>query len=300
MTIRVADALVTVQDLYILLDLERRAEVRLSEFALKPWISPESIERLGTYLGDVRLHLDRHVKPLARAFRDYIALACAGEARHARDRCSHYWPNWYKPGDDRSYAIDGAHRYNPDDLLVAAVDLFGRHWHHTNYGGKSWKGIAEVGLLYGTIPDLAFLDISVDLSHNSGLFLDKGTIFIPPNSNVYKYMLECKLHGSLLDEDLWTPVVLPGLFDLVERGRYSFGLHDAMSIMADHDPYWPDILVRWEGNPFKPVLQAPATADDEESDEEDSNEEDEGDESVHIDLGHYQEHPAREKEPVYA
>lgn len=168
----------------------------------------------------------RMIPGLSLAFRDYCTLVCYGEMRHAGGRCSHNYSvimshrqaieqaaqkaqlklHEQNPENEsshvhyssRTYAGAEALLYEPVSILNAAKDLFGRQW-LGDFGGQSWLSIAEAGLQYGKWEDVVFIDHAVDLSHNSGAFVDKNVIFRCEDIHDYKYILDAKRNGTAKD-----------------------------------------------------------------------------------------------------
>lgn len=261
------DAYVAVSSVYALAALEGMAQAAAAADTPSAWRNRDRLadlaERAGAALMD-------EVTPLARAFRDYIALVCAGEARHANKKCSVYWSGYHAHGVERDTVYMEVCEYNPHDILTAALPLFGRTWLSPSYGGWSWHRIAKTGLLYGTIPDLAFLDLAVDLSHNSGPFLDKGVIFHVSNIAFYRRLLDRKTMVGLLSPDrgVYHHVhVWDHLAALIREGR-ELGLHQAR-VFTYAPPDYSHIFVEWGGARFAPKLVSSGYyAEDEEETEE--------------------------------
>lgn len=114
----------------------------------------------------------RFTGAFARALFDYLALAAFGEARHSRRRASKTIPDLI-PCHDRGEAMDMAREYDPRLFLPKLEALFGKAYWARDYGGPAWAKIACTARLYGKLPDAAFIDHCVDLSHNGGLCFDK-------------------------------------------------------------------------------------------------------------------------------
>lgn len=279
------DVMTAVRTVYVLHDLEHRAYLaKTSEDSPIAW---HYKERLTQYHADVKAALAAEAGPLARAFRDYIVLTAAGEARHARLKADYYWEGFHTSNVYRTRVYPDVERYNPDDVLREAVALFDCEWRGGGYGGHAWKRIVEVGQRYGTIPDLMFLDVAVDLSHNSGLFLDKGVLLALADVTEYKDMLDRKTSVGLLTKRWWevirTLTVHETVAHLLTEGR-ELGLHTCLAESAEAPDYDYD-LIEWGNEPFKPELvevygESDCDEDDTEDEDDEEEEEQEEDELV--------------------
>lgn len=144
---------------------------------------------------------------LARLLYDYTALVVAGEIRHTIQEASHRLiddeffareTEWdvdhqtYDGGRDRIGCYQSINRYySADSILKAGRAIFGPlvDWSQ-RYGGEKWLAIAEAGLLYGKIPDTAFIDHCVDLSHNGSIYFDKkaGLLWLESNARYIEFL----------------------------------------------------------------------------------------------------------------
>jgi hypothetical protein len=218
----------------------------------------------------------RVIPGLANAFFDYIVAACAGEGRHAEYRCHKYYkgyPNTYdKDGGEssRGTAAKFVLEYEPRSLLKALQTLFNKDWRDSSFGGESWSKIAGSGLLYKTIPDMVFVDHCVDLSHNSGNFLDKGMIFSCSSRDRYVRILESKKYAKGIEDfaktlqATRTPVsddVLP----LVTR----LAGNDAILQLIDMNASWEYQPITWGTKPFDLLLVGAKIKKDEDGNESD-------------------------------
>lgn len=110
---------------------------------------------------------------LAEMLWDYTALAVFGEMRHATGRCSHYNPAI--TGGNRASAYEEAKKYDPMSILKAGMALFDpkkTSW-ESSFGGAAWYRIAKCVSKRPIINDGVFCDMCFDLSHNSGVYLNK-------------------------------------------------------------------------------------------------------------------------------
>lgn len=121
---------------------------------------------------------------LAAMIYDHTVRCVQCELRHCKNRSEFYIPNffgdgWYKNYDDSICFINS--EFNPNSVLRAGKWLFdeNNNWWELNaydecdYGGKSWKDIAEAGLEYRKIPNSVFVDHLIDLEHNNEVMLLK-------------------------------------------------------------------------------------------------------------------------------
>lgn len=197
----------------------------------------------------------QELEPLARAFRDYITLTVAAEVRHAKYNCCQYWEDYPTSHNFNRYQVfDYVKRYEPRSLLQASVHLLSM-WDKYGYGGPPWLRIAEAGMMYYSTNPMLFLDHVVDLSHNNGLFLDKGTIFDYPESRYdYIAMLTRKTTGSLLEPGYGISLHEP-VCDVVQDSSRLLGIQIArVHVKRVATPLWDSYLVTWGGEKFEPTL----------------------------------------------
>jgi len=240
------DALTAVTSVYVLHELRIRLQKGLRKTP-SAWHWEDRIQVLIEEIDHTYWDL---VHPFARAFRDYIALSCAAEARHGKERADRYWEDWPATGD-RSYAWCEARQYDPQGIVRHAEALFaGASWQQ-GFGGESWARIARAGQLYGRVPDDVFLDHVVDLSHNNGLYLDKGIIFFLPTVARYLQVLDRKQNGSLLTSDraLFLYKSLRGIVE--ECLRFRELVPSFQTVFFPDDTFEPEV---WLYKPFKPKL----------------------------------------------
>jgi len=156
------------------------------------------------WLRDFESYQATYQHKLARAIYDYLALICFGEARHAKNRASHY-VDGLPTCSERSTQYDRAAQYNPQQFLPVLEELFNIATWESGYGGTSWARIARAAQMYGTVPDAVFIDHCVDLSHNNSLCFNKeeADIFTLRWAAGYKTMLDRKARWaptSFIDE----------------------------------------------------------------------------------------------------
>ena len=116
------------------------------------------------------------IEAMARKFRDYLYVACCGEARHANSMADEAIPE-IGGGIGRTTACENALDFEPTQRNWGTlIELFeDTHWHCGGYGGQKWAEIAKFGASYGTkgISDGFFVDHAIDLEHNGGNVFDK-------------------------------------------------------------------------------------------------------------------------------
>jgi hypothetical protein len=217
--------------------------------------------------------------PLAAAFFDYIVATCAGELRHAH-RCANQHYDGFPTGfsHHRASASAFALQYEPRSTLKACLKSFTDGEWQNGYGGEAWAKIAKAGLMYKEQPDIVFIDHCVDLSHNSGTFLDKGIVFLEEDITRYVLLLESKKYAKKPIDfltaliSLKAPVSL-GMVPLIGKMAEDDEVVRKINLQADfrYDP------VVWGDLPFPFVLvksfdeDAPDDSDsDDDSDSEDN------------------------------
>jgi len=129
-------------------------------------------EKVGEKLDQMFNHL---VPNLAQAMRDYLFMACLGEARHARNTSSQV--EYYIPGcegGEREEAIDEASReYAPNpDSWSQLHDLFNMAGWASSLGGRKWGEIALVGSKYSQTVE--WVDTAINAVHNGTFVLNKA------------------------------------------------------------------------------------------------------------------------------
>jgi hypothetical protein len=137
----------------------------------------------------------QYTEKLALAMRDYLTFACFGEARHAPAECEAYLRVLHHASSRREAAVVAV-RYDWRTILEETESLFGDYQWSAGYGGRRWATIAQVGQLFGKVPDEVFVDHTVDLTHNGGLAFDKkdyGILYLDPEDvKEYKELLDLK------------------------------------------------------------------------------------------------------------
>ena len=129
---------------------------------------------------------------LAIVFFDYMALATWGEARHAWNYCSMVAPETSYKGN-RNLAAREALHFNPKRFLPLLEKLFKvAVWSGGSFGGQRWGKAAEYAQKYGKVPNNIFLDVCVDLVHNSGTLFSKPYIIEPVTQERWQRLLSYK------------------------------------------------------------------------------------------------------------
>ena len=155
------------------------------------------------------LKTTRYEEMFARQIFDYSFAACMAEARHAYDKCyDHVCLDIpYSTEDSRSVVLENAYQYNPKECLPVLIELFYDYEWSDGYGGESWGKIAETAYKYltGELTDAMYIDASVYLAHNNGIYFDKGYIFaFHFRDSLLEDFLEFKRHKDILrDLDYW-------------------------------------------------------------------------------------------------
>lgn len=112
------------------------------------------------------------IPDLALTLRDYMFLACLGEARHAHHFCYNYYTDM-QDGGSREDAMEAGPQYNPKLTLPALSRTFREKGWNSGMGGKRWAVIAEAAMKYGDWKDAVFIDHVAGLEHNGGLMFNK-------------------------------------------------------------------------------------------------------------------------------
>ena len=161
-------------------------------------------------LDDIESLQRRHTHGFAAALFDYLALACAGEARHA----SRLALKMIIPGVGGTYnagresVMAGSIEYSPTDFLPKLVQVFGSRWRKSAYGGEKWKLIADLASHYGEWPGETFIDTVINLAHNGGPCFNKCVIWRWNDRAIYdfKHFLDQKLLGGI---ESWENIAVP-------------------------------------------------------------------------------------------
>ena len=188
----------------------------------------------------------------AKALFDYMVMACAGEARHASDKCSYYL-DYLPTGGGRYSSAEVAFRYDPISVSKVTQYLFEHDW-AGGYGGRAWAKIARAVRYYKEMPLTAFIDHCVDLSHNNGSVFNKYDLRVFRVCSNYAAFLDDKSEAET-PEELVRAVCRHGfcsglssrLFNLVDRaealGFFSPDLFERMYDACHHLRYEVDKLL---------------------------------------------------------
>lgn len=129
---------------------------------------------------------------LAIALRDYALLCISGELRHSRHKIYNKQVNFPFTGleNKRREAMVIALSYSPDSILASALELFkeSKYKWEGDYGGSSWRKIAQAVMKYGEIPNEKWIDRAWDLRHNGDIFFNRDTIFYVDECDLYDFL----------------------------------------------------------------------------------------------------------------
>ena len=131
---------------------------------------------------------------LALAMRDYLFLACCGEARYSRRGPKQIIPEINDMAghvNDRDRVYRGVIHYSVEKNIDQLFELFTQSGWSGNMGGTAWATIAQAVTQYGKWPDAMFIDYVVDLEHNN------GTVFNKPTSHVQDFSINRRFFESL-------------------------------------------------------------------------------------------------------
>ncbi len=149
-------------------------------------MNPLLKRKVNSLNSELRFYFDRFSAQLARRLFDYLAVACYGEARYAREQCkSGVFPIFVPQGYSRGDAIEYATKHDPFSYLEALELLFSKYKWDKAYGGKSWARVARLARKYGEISNIDFIDRVVNLTHNGGLVFDKNVLIAKQSASEY-------------------------------------------------------------------------------------------------------------------
>ena len=228
---------------------------------------------------------------LALRLRDYMILACFGEARHAQEQCSHMLSELPRC-DSRSGAASVALGYDPQSILEATAHLFEVGSWGQNYGGSSWARVARCAMNYGSVSDRIFVDGVVNLTHNSGTAFDKVDygLVVTRRPSLYDDFLDFKCgskspadllctygallpHGSAAEALLVNCMARLGLGDPTSRDNYS-----GVSAAYRDEDRLEHAVVSYRGTTWGTRELHPYLSDSEEYESEEEGEEEEEEE----------------------
>jgi hypothetical protein len=252
--------------------------------SMKSVFGMKSHERLAE---DIQAYKTALAEKIAVMLWDYTALAVFGEMRHAR-QCSNSYNKHVPQGGDRTGSYDKARKYTPDSILKAAMSSFdAKHNWKSGYGGSSWQKIAKCVSKRDIMDTGVFCDMCFSLSHNSGVYLNKGdaNIFRIYSESKYKLLLDFKFEEKDIEKVIYTlrPMVTTTLKKLIQRAVVLGFIKDIcfssppMDYIADEEArklfgYKP---IKWGTEELKDELVDKNVYADEPCSDEDEDEEEE-------------------------
>lgn len=164
---------------------------------------------------DFRAYQNAYNSKLANAINDYTLVVCAGEARHAwrhANFASHAFPHT----EDRSESYRKCTRFSYDFIKESVNLIFDNNnpW-EGGYGGRKWGTIAKSLNYYHKIPDVVYIDHTVDLSHNNSVFFDKGADIFTGCGDTYQDFLDYKRYES--PKSVLSGIHAKEVFQLIDR-----------------------------------------------------------------------------------
>ena len=141
---------------------------------------------------DLKRHYDPFVKGFAASIRDYLFVACMGEARHGYRYGEVHFPEM-DDAINRSEAYRRAIYFSLEKNVGKLSALFNEYgWHEEGYGGTKWGAVATALELYGQVPDAVFIDVVASIEHNNGNVFSKYNVcpIIPFKCNMDLYYNE--------------------------------------------------------------------------------------------------------------
>ena len=121
---------------------------------------------------DVEQYFRDFTKNFALAIRDYLYLSSFGEARHASNKSTNYWPG-NKSSLSRLQSYHLAIKYQPEQALPILYEIFKNQSWGGSYGGAKWANIVNVARTYGQLPNTVFIDQAANLQHWNGFVFSK-------------------------------------------------------------------------------------------------------------------------------
>jgi hypothetical protein len=193
-------------------------------------------------------------RAIFRTLRDYLTLACLGEARHGWEHCSVAYlagGPFGKCSPTREYVYIGAVKYDPIALLKMARELFGYDGWANGYGGRSWERIAEFTLeMWQVDPFEAparrislYVERAINLAHNLGPVFNKPVLVMENSCDFVRTVLDAFASASCTADALRrvdiTYVRLPAwAAALLRRELQTQTIDHSVEIVIDDDyPY---------------------------------------------------------------
>jgi len=142
-----------------------------------PWSLPSHLR----WKEDLDRIQDEQARQFARALRDYMALACFGEARYGRNLAKDNGETIkgsIRSCMTRTGCYEKAPQYDVIALLKGLSKYFGRTGTFDgSTGGPPWKEACEYALTYQQVSDTQFIDTVIDLRHHSDHLFNKPCVF---------------------------------------------------------------------------------------------------------------------------
>jgi hypothetical protein len=140
-------------------------------------------------------------RAIFRTLRDYLTLACLGEARHGWERCSVAYlagEPFGRCSPNREHVYNRAVKYDPIALLKMARELFRYDGWTDGYGGRSWERIAVFTLeMWQVDPFEApasrislYVERAINLAHNLGPVFNKPILVMENSCDFVRMVLD--------------------------------------------------------------------------------------------------------------
>jgi hypothetical protein len=187
--------------------------------AIKTYSMPSHIAWLSRYKA-AQAELEEN---LALLMRDYLALACLGEARYGKilnlnTGRNQYIFDWSKIRARRENNYYLALKHNPTEILTTLEEFFNKPKCFIGLtGGSVWSKACNYGLKYGTILDSIYIDNLVDLEHHNGTIFSKPCLLRLECSSI----IRVKAEGSLFSNRRFVDYLFPlpnKHFDIIQYG----------------------------------------------------------------------------------
>jgi len=232
---------------------------------------------------DWREEAELSERAIFRTLRDYLTLACLGEARHGWEYCSVAYlvgGPFGRCSTTRDYVYIKVAKYDPIALLKKTRELFGYDGWVDGYGGRSWERIAEFSLeMWQVDPYEApakrislYVERAINLVHNLGPVFNKPVLVVENSCDFVRAVLDAFASASCTADALRradiTHVRLPTWAAALLRSELQTIEDFSVEIAIDED--YP--CVEW-GNE-RPDIELVPKDDDEEVEEDAAEEED--------------------------
>ena len=232
---------------------------------------------------DWREEAELSERAIFRTLRDYLTLACLGEARHGWEHCLVAYlvgGPFGRCSPTRDYVYIKVAKYDPIALLKKTRELFGYDGWADGYGGRSWERIAEFSLeMWQVDPYEApakrislYVERAINLVHNLGPVFNKPVLVVENSCDFVRAVLDAFASASCTADALRradiTHVRLPTWAAALLRRELQTIEDFSVEIAIDED--YP--CVEW-GNE-RPDIELVPKYDDEEVEEDAAEEED--------------------------